>query len=111
MEVSVNDIINSLTTANQNALASIKSNKEFHARLSGSLTSISSQIKEIDAKIRELNQKLNQLEGQVQTNEATIVSKEQEKSVLEKLNNSDNFKPKPDKKDKSFFDRVKEAFS
>jgi molecular chaperone DnaJ len=35
----------------------------------------------------------------------------EEKSVLEKLNNSDNFKPKPDKKDKSFFDRVKEAFS
>ena len=35
----------------------------------------------------------------------------EEKSTLEKLNHSDNFKPKPDKKDKSFFDRVKEAFS
>ena len=35
----------------------------------------------------------------------------EEKSALEKLNHSDNFKPKPDKKDKSFFDRVKEAFS
>ncbi len=34
-----------------------------------------------------------------------------EKAILEKLNNSDNFKPKPDKKDKSFFERVKEAFS
>ena len=35
----------------------------------------------------------------------------EEKTMLEKLNHSDNFKPKPDKKDKSFFDRVKEAFS
>lgn len=35
----------------------------------------------------------------------------EEKSMLEKLNNSDNFKPKPDKKEKSFFERVKEAFS
>ncbi len=34
-----------------------------------------------------------------------------EKVMLEKLNNSENFKPKPDKRDKSFFERVKEAFS
>ena len=34
-----------------------------------------------------------------------------EKAMLEKLNHSDNFKPKPDKKDKSFFERVREAFS
>ena len=34
-----------------------------------------------------------------------------EKTILEKLNNSENFKPKPDKKDKGFFERVKEAFS
>lgn len=35
----------------------------------------------------------------------------EEKAMLEKLKQSDNFKPRPDKKDKSFFDRVKEAFS
>ncbi len=35
----------------------------------------------------------------------------EEKAMLEKLNHSDNFKPKPDKKDKSFFERVREAFS
>ena len=35
----------------------------------------------------------------------------EEKEILEKLNNSENFKPNPDKKDKSFFDKVKEAFS
>lgn len=34
-----------------------------------------------------------------------------EKAVLEKLSNSPNFKPQPSKSDKSFFDRVKEAFS
>ena len=35
----------------------------------------------------------------------------EEKEMLEKLHNSPNFKPNPDKKDKSFFDKVKEAFS
>lgn len=35
----------------------------------------------------------------------------EEKAMLEKLSNSDNFKPQPAKSDKSFFDRVKEAFS
>jgi molecular chaperone DnaJ len=35
----------------------------------------------------------------------------EEKEMLEKLNQSPNFKPNPDKKDKSFFDKVKEAFS
>jgi len=34
-----------------------------------------------------------------------------EKAILEKLNNSDNFKPNPNKGDKSFFERVREAFS
>ncbi len=33
-----------------------------------------------------------------------------EKSILEKLRSSDNFKPKPTAKDKSFFDRMKEYF-
>jgi molecular chaperone DnaJ len=31
--------------------------------------------------------------------------------VLEKLQLSENFKPNPNKSDKSFFDRVKEAFN
>ncbi len=35
----------------------------------------------------------------------------EEKSMLEKLNNSSNFKPRPDKNNKSFFERVKEAFN
>jgi molecular chaperone DnaJ len=35
----------------------------------------------------------------------------EEKSMLEKLNQSPNFKPNPDKNDKSFFDKVKEIFS
>jgi molecular chaperone DnaJ len=35
----------------------------------------------------------------------------EEKTALEKLSNSPNFKPQPSKSDKSFFDRVKEAFS
>lgn len=35
----------------------------------------------------------------------------EEKSMLEKLNASNNFKPKPDKNNKSFFERVKEAFN
>ena len=35
----------------------------------------------------------------------------EEKAVLEKLNDSSNFKPQPTKSDKGFFDRVKEAFS
>jgi molecular chaperone DnaJ len=35
----------------------------------------------------------------------------EEKEMLEKLNASDNFKPNPNKSDKSFFDRVREAFS
>src|SRR5207237_1591440 len=35
----------------------------------------------------------------------------EEKVMLEKMNNSENFKPNPDKNNKSFFDRVKEAFS
>jgi molecular chaperone DnaJ len=34
----------------------------------------------------------------------------EEKAVLEKLNQSDNFKPNPGKGDKNFFDRVREAF-
>ena len=34
-----------------------------------------------------------------------------EKEMLEKLQHSDNFKPKPDKNDKSFFDKVREMFS
>jgi molecular chaperone DnaJ len=37
------------------------------------------------------------------------LSKE-EKAILEKLNNSDNFKPKPSSKDKSFFSRMKDYF-
>ncbi len=35
----------------------------------------------------------------------------EEKAILEKLNNSENFKPQPDKNTKGFFDRVKEAFN
>ena len=35
----------------------------------------------------------------------------EEKDMLEKLNDSNNFKPQPDKSDKSFFDKIKEAFS
>lgn len=35
----------------------------------------------------------------------------EEKTMLEKMNNSANFKPQPTKADKGFFDRVKEAFS
>ena len=35
----------------------------------------------------------------------------EEKEILEKLNKSNNFKPQPDKNSKSFFERVKEAFS
>jgi molecular chaperone DnaJ len=36
---------------------------------------------------------------------------DEEKAMLEKLQSSDNFKPNPSKSDKSFFDRVKEAFN
>ncbi len=35
----------------------------------------------------------------------------EEKTMLEKLNASNNFKPKPDKNNKNFFERVKEAFN
>ncbi|MBC7652359.1 MAG: molecular chaperone DnaJ [Deinococcales bacterium] len=35
----------------------------------------------------------------------------EETTILDKLNNSNNFKPKPDKNNKSFFERVKEAFN
>ncbi|TDH27871.1 molecular chaperone DnaJ [Segetibacter sp. 3557_3] len=34
-----------------------------------------------------------------------------EKSMLERMNASNNFKPHPDKSEKSFFDKIKEAFS
>ncbi|MBK8611809.1 MAG: molecular chaperone DnaJ [Chitinophagaceae bacterium] len=34
-----------------------------------------------------------------------------EKEMLEKLQKSENFKPKPDKNDKSFFDKVREMFT
>lgn len=34
-----------------------------------------------------------------------------ERSMLERMNNSNNFKPHPDKNDKSFFEKIKEAFS
>ena len=33
-----------------------------------------------------------------------------QKKLFEKCGNSDNFKPKPTAKDKSFFDRVREMF-
>ncbi|MBW0179381.1 molecular chaperone DnaJ [Sediminibacterium sp.] len=36
---------------------------------------------------------------------------DEEKRILEKLSESPNFKPNPNKSDKSFFERVKEAFS
>ncbi|MBS1497224.1 MAG: molecular chaperone DnaJ [Bacteroidetes bacterium] len=35
----------------------------------------------------------------------------EEKQVLEKLQQSDNFEPKPEKNEKSFFDKVREMFS
>ncbi len=35
----------------------------------------------------------------------------EEKSMLEKLNRSNNFKPQPDKNEKSFFDKMREMFS
>jgi molecular chaperone DnaJ len=35
----------------------------------------------------------------------------EEKTILEKLGHSPNFQPKPDKNEKSFFDKVKEMFS
>jgi molecular chaperone DnaJ len=35
----------------------------------------------------------------------------EEKSILEKLRNSENFAPKPDKNDHGFFDRMKEFFN
>ena len=36
---------------------------------------------------------------------------EEEKTILENLAESDNFKPQPEKNEKSFFDKIKEAFS
>ncbi|MEY3398717.1 MAG: hypothetical protein RL220_1311 [Bacteroidota bacterium] len=36
---------------------------------------------------------------------------DEERKLLEKLRQSDNFKPKPSSKDKSFFERMKEMFS
>jgi molecular chaperone DnaJ len=35
----------------------------------------------------------------------------EEKAMLEKLSKSPNFKPNPDKNEKSFFDKVREMFS
>jgi molecular chaperone DnaJ len=35
----------------------------------------------------------------------------EEKTMLEKLKESPNFKPNPSKSDKSFFDKIREAFS
>jgi molecular chaperone DnaJ len=35
----------------------------------------------------------------------------EERTILEKLNNSPNFKPNPDKTEKSFFDKMREMFS
>lgn len=35
----------------------------------------------------------------------------EEKTMLEKMNRSNNFEPKPEKNDKSFFDKVREMFS
>jgi molecular chaperone DnaJ len=35
----------------------------------------------------------------------------EERTMLEKLNNSGNFKPNPDKNQKSFFDKMREMFS
>ncbi len=35
----------------------------------------------------------------------------EERSILEKLGESGNFKPQPDKSEKSFFDKIKEAFN
>ena len=35
---------------------------------------------------------------------------DKEREALEKLNHSNNFKPHPDKNDKSFFEKIKEAF-
>lgn len=35
----------------------------------------------------------------------------EERAMLEKLNNSPNFKPQPDKSEKNFFDKVREMFS
>jgi molecular chaperone DnaJ len=35
----------------------------------------------------------------------------EEKAQLEKMNSSPNFKPQPEKSDKSFFDKVREMFS
>ena len=35
----------------------------------------------------------------------------EEKTMLEKMNSSPNFKPHPDKSEKSFFDKVREMFS
>ncbi len=35
----------------------------------------------------------------------------EEKEILEKLNNSKNFTPQPEKSDKSFFEKIKEAFT
>jgi molecular chaperone DnaJ len=35
----------------------------------------------------------------------------EEKAIIEKLSNSPNFKPHPDKNDKNFFDKIKDMFS
>jgi molecular chaperone DnaJ len=35
----------------------------------------------------------------------------EEKDILEKLQSSPNFEPKPEKNEKSFFDKVREMFS
>ena len=35
----------------------------------------------------------------------------EERAMLEKMNESNNFKPHPDKSEKNFFDKIKEAFS
>jgi molecular chaperone DnaJ len=36
---------------------------------------------------------------------------DEEKTILEKMNKSANFEPKPEKNDKSFFEKIREMFS
>jgi predicted nucleic acid-binding Zn-ribbon protein len=87
----VESVIDSLREANEIAKTAIQSNNDFNLQLTGSLGSISDQIRQIDTKIRELTGKLSQLQDQVQTNEATIAAKEKERIILdEKIKDLDN---------------------
>ena len=75
--------------------------------MGGAVTTDAVLAQQYDAKVKEIIGGINKIQEGI----VAGATAPEEKAALEKLSKSPNFQPRPEKSDKSFFDKVREMFN